>query len=95
MKVVGYVSNWFDAKNFGFIHENKNGTLQSYFFHRKHLISGIPEPGKLTRFTPTSEAKGLVASDVEVFENVEELNRAEAVQALVDSMAKSGEVGRE
>ena len=82
MKVVGYVSNWFDAKNFGFIHENKNGQLVSYFFHRKHLIEGIPAPNKVARFNIQEEPKGPVAIDVEIFQSKTEMERADALAAI-------------
>lgn len=83
MKVVGHVSNWFDAKNFGFIHENRNGVLYSYFFHRKHLIEGSPAPGETARFNVIQEPKGAVATDVEIFHSKTLMEQADADRAAV------------
>jgi cold shock CspA family protein len=82
MKVIGHVNAWFDAKNFGFIHENRNGIGFSYFFHRKHLIEGFPATGQTARFNVVQEPKGAVAIDVEIFHSRAEMELADALAAL-------------
>ena len=81
-KIVGHVNRWFDEKNFGFIHENRNGIGFSYFFHRKHLIEGTPATGATARFNVVQEAKGAVAIDVEIFHSRTEMERADIAAAL-------------
>jgi len=65
-KLTGKISKWIDAKNYGFIHENRDGLLVVHFCHRKHVIDGAPKEGDTVRFTSTQGEKGLVANNVEI-----------------------------
>jgi cold shock CspA family protein len=56
----------FEPKGYGFLHQNDNGTLRSFFFHLTYVVSGIPEIGCEVLFTPSSNSKGPIAIDVEV-----------------------------
>jgi hypothetical protein len=95
MKIVGRVSQWFDPKNYGFVHENRNGVLYSYFFHRRNLMPGeVPAPGKIARFNSKLEPKGPVATDVEIFQSLTDMARADAALMLVDSTTRSTEAVR-
>ena len=66
MKTTGRISVYHANRGFGFIHEIKNGKLQTYFFHISAVVSGDPRSGLQVQFTPTANKKGLTAVDVEV-----------------------------
>jgi cold shock CspA family protein len=65
-KLIGKVNRWIEPKNFGFIHENRDGLLVVHFLHRKNVIDGVPREGDTVRFTSEQSEKGLVAKNVEI-----------------------------
>jgi cold shock CspA family protein len=67
MKNKGRISVYHASRGFGFIHETRgDGKLLTYFFHISSVISGDPRGGLSVQFTPTANAKGLNAIDIEV-----------------------------
>ena len=65
-KKIGRVSGWFVGRGFGFVHENQDGRLVKYFLHISNVLSGIPQDGASVKFNAGTNAKGLMALDVEV-----------------------------
>lgn len=83
MKTTGHINRWFEDRNYGFIRQL--GGNNQYFLHGVNVKSGIPTTGAYVRFNSYPTNKGYGASDAEVFSTRQELDHANAVDALVES----------
>ena len=60
------ISNWYNERAFGFMNEEVDGVVLSYFFHLRDVTRGVPKTGEVCTFIPTAGEKGLKAKDVVV-----------------------------
>lgn len=85
-KLIGRINKWFeDGRNYGFVKELNSSN--SHFLHPVNIISGTPATGAVVRFEAQRTSKGFTAINVEIFASRQELERAEAADALVKSAA--------
>lgn len=66
MKIEGTLVTWFETRGFGFVHENRDGKLVSYFLHISKVLGGNPRVGATVRFNPDQTLKGPIALDAEI-----------------------------
>lgn len=96
-KLIGRINKWFeDGRNYGFIKELNSSN--SHFLHPVNIISGTPATGAVVRFETQRTSRGFTAINVEVYSSRQELERADAAAALVDSTTSTTsttEVSRE
>jgi hypothetical protein len=83
-KVIGHIVAWWPERSYGFIHEFQPETsvVRKHFLHLTNIYSGTPAKGSIVRFTPEVRAKGSTAVLAEIFTNLQEMERADAVSAL-------------
>jgi hypothetical protein len=65
-KRTGWIAIWFEEKRYGFVHENRDGTMFKAFLHISNILSGVPVTGAVVLFNEGTNAKGALALDVEV-----------------------------
>lgn len=58
------ISNYYESRAFGFLNEEFNGVVLSYFFHLRDVQKGIPKIGEMCSFVPVVGEKGLRAKDI-------------------------------
>jgi cold shock CspA family protein len=66
MKVTGRINVWFADRNYGFIHQNLNGTVVKHFLHASNILSGVPQKSLTASFDTIQGEKGSVALNVEI-----------------------------
>lgn len=91
-KIIAHIVAWFPERNYGFLHEFRDGVVIKHFLHVANIYSGTPLKGSLVRFESEARTKGLVALNAEIFTNRKEMNQADAAAALVQSATASVEV---
>lgn len=100
MKRVGFVSCWFPERGlgYGFIHEinREDNTVTRVFLHATNVITAKkPFKGAFCRFNVEMRSKGPVAIHVEVFDNREDMVRADAIDSLVFSTGSAANLAGE
>jgi hypothetical protein len=71
MKIIARINAYFPERNYGFLHENKNGVLVKHFLHLNNVVSGVPKTGSMARFDSVIGEKGSIAVDVEILGGAE------------------------
>lgn len=82
-KQEGYIEVWFEPRGFGFIFQE--GKQEKLFFHKTHIVSGVPQTGAYVKFDAGRSMRGLVALNVEIYRSRE---HAASVEALAQSTMK-------
>ena len=84
-KIIGHIVAWWPERSYGFVHEFKQdtGEVRRHFLHLTNIYSGIPAKGSIVRFIPETRAKGSVAVLAEIFVNLQDMERADAVANAV------------
>lgn len=68
MKIVSRINAYFPDRNYGFLHENKDGLVVKHFLHLSNVVSGVPKTGLMARFDSVIGEKGSIAVDVEILD---------------------------
>jgi cold shock CspA family protein len=63
MKSVGVLNVWFEDRNFGFVHVDKDDAVVSHFLHGANIKSGQPVSGATVSFKAVETRKGWLAVD--------------------------------
>ena len=71
MKIIARINAYFPERNYGFLHENKNGVLVKHFLHLNNVVSGVPKTGLMARFDSVIGEKGSIAVNVEIMGGTE------------------------
>ena len=61
----GILNVWFEDRDFGFIHMEKDDVIISHFLHRANIKSGTPKTGASVLFRAVSTRKGYIAVDAQ------------------------------
>ena len=66
VKIAGVVNVWFLDRNYGFIHETRDGVIVNHFLHIANVVSGTPRTGATVVFQSVTGKRGNVAVYAEV-----------------------------
>jgi hypothetical protein len=66
MKMLARINAYFPDRNYGFLHQNKDGVVVKHFLHLNNVVSGVPQTGLMARFDSVIGEKGSVAVNVEI-----------------------------
>ena len=70
MKILARINAYFPERNYGFLHENKDGVVVKHFLHLSNVVFGVPKTGAMARFDSVIGEKGSVAVNVEIIGGV-------------------------
>jgi hypothetical protein len=68
MKITGVLNVWFPERNYGFLHEQRDGLLVSHFLHAANIVSGKPRSGAMVTFQSVMSTKGSLAMNAEILD---------------------------
>jgi hypothetical protein len=66
MKIIARINAYFPERNYGFLHQNKDGVVVKHFLHLNNVVSGVPKTGLMARFDSVIGEKGSIAVNVEI-----------------------------
>jgi cold shock CspA family protein len=71
MKIIARINAYFPDRNYGFLHQNKDGMVVKHFLHLNNVVSGLPKTGLMARFDSVMGEKGSIAMNVEILGGAE------------------------
>lgn len=82
MKTTAIINAWFPDRNYGFLHELKDGKVVKHFLHHSNIVSGTPRKDCVAHFDSVVGDRGSIALNVQIFESQESLQRYLVTEVL-------------